>query len=204
MIATVRREWPGATVVLLGGGPSLTAADVGRVRGCGRVIAVNDGYRLAAWADALYGCDAEWWGWHRGVPTFAGLKYALEPQPTVWPDVQVLRNTGPTGLETDPTALRTGRNSGYQALNLAVHLGAARVLLLGFDLSPDRNGREHWFGRHPAERAPSPYADMRACFDTLVEPLAAAGVTVWNCSRRTALAAFPCVALEDALGMVPA
>jgi hypothetical protein len=199
-MTTVPKLWPGATVVLLGGGPSLTVADVDACYGGHlRTIAINDAWRLAPWADVLYACDQKWWTWHQGVPQFAGPKYSIAASdPITWPDVQVLANTGVLGLEREPTGLRTGYNSGYQAINLAVHLGAARILLLGYDLSPAPDGRTHWFGDHP-DRQPSPYFAMLEAFPSLVEPLAAIGVTVINCSRRTALQTFPIVPLEDEL-----
>jgi hypothetical protein len=40
-------------------------------------------------------------------------------------------------------------------------------------------------------------------FQTMVEPLKKAGVEVLNCSRKTALKAFPRVELEQALGLEP-
>jgi hypothetical protein len=40
---------------------------------------------------------------------------------------------------------------------------------------------------------------MLECFPTLVDPLTAIGVSIVNCTRRTALQCFPCAALEDAL-----
>lgn len=197
-MTSVPKLWPGETFICLAGGPSLTAEDVCSVYGRGRVIAVNDAYRIAHWADVLYACDAKWWEWHKGVPSFPRLKYTLDQNATRWPGVQQLRNMGPVGLELDPTGLRAGQNSGYQAINLAVHLGAARIILLGYDLSVSPDGRTHWFGDHP-DPIPSPYEGMRQCFATLPEPLAAAGVEVLNCSRRTHLSAFPIVSLEDAL-----
>lgn len=188
-----------ATFVLIGGGPSLTPSDVDYVRDKARVIAINDAYRLAPWAEVLYAADAHWWAWHDGVPGFEGQKYSIETRQTmVYPDVTVLKNTGYIGLELDPLGLRTGHNSGYQALNLAVHMGAKRIVLLGYDMCANPNGPSHWFGEHKIP-SPSPYADMRAAFDTLVEPLAEIGVEVINCTRRTALKTFPCMALEEAL-----
>ena len=192
----VPKLWPGATVAILGGGPSLTIADVEAVRGRARVIAINNSYTLALFADVLYGCDAKWWDWHRGAPTFPGLKYTIEP--TKWPDVQVLKNTGPLGLELAPTGLRTGFNSGYQSINLAVHLGAARILLLGYDLSDGPDGRCHWHPPHP-DRMASPYHAMLTAFPSLVQPLADLGVSVVNCSRRTILDAFPKGTLDEEL-----
>lgn len=194
----VPKLWPGETCVCIGGGPSLTAADVNAVRGLARVIAINDAYRLAPWADVLYACDRKWIDWHDGVPSFTGPKYSLESSDTTTrADWQVLKNTGTTGLELDPSGLRTGVNSGYQAINLAVHLGAARILLLGYDMSCDGTA-SHWFGEHP-DAQPSPYPQMREHFATMVEPLRIAGVSVVNCSLRTALTAFPSVPLETEL-----
>ena len=42
------------------------------VQGKARVIAVNDAWRLAPWADILYACDGRWWRHHKGVPEFTG------------------------------------------------------------------------------------------------------------------------------------
>jgi len=199
----VSKCWPGATFVLLGGGPSLTEADVNAIkwRVRMRVIAINDAVRLASWADVLYAADARWWSHHNGVPSFKGPKFSIDApnDPVKWPDVQVLANTGLVGLELDPAGLRAGFNSGYQAINLAVHLGAARILLLGYDMSLAADGKSHWFGEHPQGWPASPYEQMREAFNTLVEPLQEIGVEVVNCSRRTALTAFRCASLDDEL-----
>jgi hypothetical protein len=195
---------PGGTVVCLGSGPSLTVADVEYVRDkADAVIAVNDAVRLAPWADVLYACDAKWWFWHEKdewLTTFRGLRYALDPVAKRYPGVVVLRNTGDRGLELDPTGLRAGRNSGYQAINLAVHLGARRVILLGYDMHGGGGG--HWFGSHPDGSRP-PYAICLQRFATLVEPLAAAGVEVINCTPKSALTVFPRAPLREVLVAPP-
>lgn len=196
-------SYDGKTFALIGGGPSLTQEDVDAVRGHARVIAINDAYRLAPWADVLYAADAKWIDWHGGVPSFAGPKYSIEGghvQATTRPDWTVLRNTGLLGLETDPSGLRAGFNSGFQALNLAYHLGATRVLLLGYDMKVGVDGRDHWFGSHP-DGILSPYLQMIAAFDSLVEPLKDAGVEVINCTPDSALKFFPNAHIHDALSM---
>lgn len=192
----VPRAFPGSTVVCIGGGPSLVREDVVAVKGRAIVIAVNDAYKLAPWADVLYACDAKWWNWHQGVPSFPGPKYSLDRYAARWPGVTVLKNTGTQGLELDPKGLRSGRNSGYQAINLAVHLGAKRIVLLGYDMAPTATKKTHWFGDHP-DKIPSPYRSMRQEFETIKRPLAALGVVVVNCSRSTVLDAFPKGTLEE-------
>lgn len=201
----VPRLWPGEPVVILGGGSSLTAEDVAFCRGKARVIAIKEAHQLAPWAEVLYAADAKWWRFYNGAPDFDGLKYSIEQsvdQPptdwSAWPDVRVLRNTGADGLELDPSGLRTGYNSGYQAVNLAYHLaGPTRMILLGFDMWTGPRGEQNWFGAHP-NHVPSPYPIFLQAFRGLARPLEAAGVRVLNASRFTVLDTFPRVALEEA------
>jgi hypothetical protein len=177
-------------------------------RGKARVIAVKDAVRLAPWADVLYACgsDAGRW-WPTYGPTlqdFAGLRFTLDPAAAAW--ATALKQTGFSGLETDPHGLRTGKNSGYQAINLAVHLGAARIVLLGYDLQQGPKGEQRWFGSHPWQTRPWSELGhaMLPLFETLVEPLAKAGVTVINATRRTALACLPRAPIERALAQAEA
>src|SRR5678816_4073362 len=195
MGVTVPRLWPGSTIVCIASGPSLTQADVDDVRGKARVIVVNDNYQKAPWADVLYAADSEWWKLHQGVPSFAGLKYSVDQASLIYPEVQILQNTGKDGFDERPTALRTGQNSGYQAVHLAVHLGASLIVLLGYDMQDTRN---HWHGEHPVPQDDHG-AEWCAYFQTLVAPLSKLGVRVVNCTRQTALTCFPRMSLAEAL-----
>lgn len=190
------RLWPNETVVCVASGPSLTVEDVEAVRGRARVIVVNTSYQRALWADALYAADAKWWKWHQGAPDFPGLKYSVMKDAGHWPHVVVLGRGASTGLSNDPSRLCLGANSGYQAINLAVLLGASRIVLLGYDMAVGEGGRQHWHPDHPT-RARSPYQTFQAAFPTLVAPLDAAGVEVINCSRQTALTCFPRAVITD-------
>ncbi len=192
----VPRLYPGGTIVCIGTGPSLTPADVAYVRGrATAVIVVNDAYKLAPWAEVLYACDSKWWYWKRGekdLASFAGLKYTLDLKAAHY-GAQALRNTGDTGLDVRPTCVRNGRNSGYQAINVAVHLGAAKIVLLGYDMQGD-----HYFGHHPDQSRP-PFQHCLKWFQTLVKPLAELKIDIVNCTRKTALLCFPRQPLEEAL-----
>lgn len=192
----------GGTVVCLASGPSLTAADVETVRGRAVVVAVNDAIRLAPWADVFYSGARVYWTPKdprgRLLEGFAGLRVRLcldQDRPGVGADGVIrLRHGGADGLARTPNALTTYQNSGGAAINLAVHLGARRIVLLGYDMGP-ADGRHH-FHDAPGTRHSSPYALFTRLLATSVAPLAAAGVEVVNCSRRTALACFPRVPLE--------
>ena len=191
--ALIPRVWSGETVVCAGTGPSLTKADLDACRGRARVIAVNDAYKLAPWADILYACDAKWWNWHKGAPDFQGRKYAMTDAAAKWPGVELLRNKGKRGLSLEADGICTGHNSSYQAINVAVLSGASRIILIGVDMSGD-----HFFGSHPDKSKP-PFKLALEAFPTLVEPLRDAGVEIFNCSRKTALTCFQRIPLEEAL-----
>lgn len=195
----VPRLWPGATVVCLGTGPSLTAEDVEACRGQ-RVIAIKNAVTLAPWADVVYGAGADATGktwWSREGPSLAydGLRYTLDQRARQW--ASVLRMGRVDGLSTDPSRLNLGHNSGYQAINLAFLLGAARIVLLGYDCQ-GQAGRDHYFGAHPHGRRP-PYDLFLKYFGTIVQPLIDLGVRVLNASRETAIRCFPRVSLAEAL-----
>lgn len=194
-LISIPRSWPGSTVACLGTGPSLCQQDVDFLRGKVRVIAVSNAWELAPWADVLYSCDPRWWKWAKGAPKFSGMKLSLDPDRhrDTWPGVQMLKSTGGEGLELAPTGLRTGHNSGYQAINLAVHFGAKRIVLLGYDMRGD-----HFFGPHPDGSKPNFHLCLSA-FPTLVQPLKAAGVEIYNCTPSTAINAFPRATLAHVL-----
>lgn len=203
MMGAVPKLYPESTIVCLGGGPSLTQADVDYCRGKARVIAINDAYRLAPWADVLYACDGKWWDVHKGVMSFEGLKFGITAAKNNPYGVTLLRNDGPQGLCLDPRSVRVGGNSGYQAINVAVHLGARRIVLLGYDMCKGAGGRSHWFGEHPKGLGRNAsYQGYLSKFPTLVAPLKQLGVEVINCTRTTVLNTFPKQPLAVALPMV--
>jgi len=197
-------------VAVVASGPTLTALAVAPLRGRVPVVAVNDAIRLVPWADVLYSSDRRWWavvGPSRTVQAFTGIKVSIGWRPgdaSAVPkhaDVQVLTNTGEAGLEPDPGGLRTGRHSGYAAINLAVHLGARRILLLGYTLGRV-GGQTHFFGAHPAvlhQTTDAQYATFRAAYLTLAPALQQRGIEVVNCTPSTHLHTFPNVPLADAL-----
>lgn len=223
-VLTLPRLCPGGTVVCLASGPSLVAEDVDYVCGKATVIAINDAIRLAPWADVLYSSDQIWWGNHyKAMRSFPGVKVRVNPsqhrlmtkaptgccprcqrrlpvsQQSCWCEgIITMRNAGERGLSLDPSAIVTGHNSGTSAINVAVHLGAKRILLLGYDMGPDDRGRRHFFDTH-AVNISSPFMKFRKLTATMVEPLKAAGIEVINCSRRTALDCFPCQPLREVL-----
>ncbi len=101
-----------------------------------------------------------------------------------------------TGLGT-AHIINFGGNSGFQSIGLAFSLGAARIILLGFDMQKT-DGKQHWFGDHPEGpmKVDSNYSGWLNDFAKLGSDLARKGVEVINCSRETALTCFRRESLE--------
>lgn len=185
-------------MVCIGTGPSLTVEDVNACRGQ-HVIAIKDAIQLVPWADVLYCGEDRWWSHHGTSLTFSGLRYTLHHACGQW--AQVLRFGAYDGLCESPDSLASGHHSGYQAVNLAVHLGAKTIVLLGYDMGARADGRTHWFGEHPYQRrkAGCSLGERVDVFLSMLEPLKRLGVRVLNASRETALTMFPRVSLAEAL-----
>lgn len=202
--ATVPRLLPdGGTVLVLGSGPSLTQADVTLARQhVDLTIAVNGSYKYAPDATCLYAADAKWWGWHKGCegihmvgtdkwPAFTGqLKYCLARTPY---NVPMLRRGPSTGLTLDPSKVALGLNGVFQSINVAVHFGATTVIVLGLDMHGT-----HFHSAHP-DRSVPPFSMCIERFKTLVEPLAKVGVSIVNCTPKSAVKCFPMARLQDVI-----
>lgn len=92
-----------------------------------------------------------------------------------------------------------GGNSGFHSLNLAVQFGAARIVLVGFDMRVDHG--LHWHGRHEGMNNPTArnVERWRRCMDAAADTIASLGITVINASEISALTRYPKMSLEEAL-----
>lgn len=212
---TIPRDWEGETCAILASGPSMSLAVANSVRGRCRVIAVNNqgiptvdnkkqrAPALAPWADVLYAADRLWWHHNREAALkFAGLKLTMKPahdrELNAVDGVHVIGNGGPTGFDDRQDHIRTGSNSGYQAVHVAAHFGAKRILLCGFDMNSKKG--EHWHGDHrwrPGHA--SMYPVFLKAFEVGAPEFAARGIEIINCTRDSSLKCFPFMTLEEAL-----
>ena len=192
----IPRLWEGQTVCIIAGGESASEeASLEKIRGKAKVIAVNNAFRLAPWADLLYACDAKWWDEYRdpqdGLAAWTETRIPIKVSltATIGEVHRLPYDADAPGLSLDPLRLHTiGGNGGGQAMNLAVLMGASRIVLIGFDMQG-----EHWHGRHPHPLT-NPGADnFEKWIDAIgktAPDLAKVGVEVINASRRTALNCF--------------
>lgn len=177
---------------------------VDKVRGAGRVIVVNDQYKLAPWADALYACDGKWWKVHTEALKFQGWKVCLsvEKRSCEYDEVYSLICSGHEGFDDRPTHIRSCKNSGYQAMHLAAHFGVRRIVLLGFDMRKVR-GDDHWFGDHPTPlKCPPPYSLFLKLISISAKEFKNREIEVLNCTPNSALRCFTQADLEKVIESV--
>lgn len=193
---TVPRMWDGKTVAVLASGPSMSKRVVDDVFASGvPTIVINNTFMLAPWADMLYAADAAWWVAHPAAAAFQGLRVTVQ-------DVRgalKLRCSGPAGFDPHPGAVRSGGHSGHQAVHIAMHAGARRILLCGFDMRGT-----HWHGPHEEplrNTVGGTYGRWIEQFAELGNSAISLGIEIINCTPGSALTCFPAMGLGEALNL---
>lgn len=185
---------------LIASGPSLTQSDIDRVRGLGKVVAINNQIFHAPWADVLYACDAHWWEEYQDrIPKeFTGERLTVSAYHYRYGAKRI-----PSMKSKSPADgfgkgyVYTGQNGGFQALNWEINLQTPVVCLLGYDYQhtggkkhnhPDHKGKRRRMGNAAGVAKWVEYMNAAAC-DTRQ-------TTVINCTRETSLTCFERMELE--------
>jgi hypothetical protein len=168
------------TFICIASGPSLLRADcILAAQSSHQIIAINSSWRMAPECHHLFAADYAWWQRYHDEAVIPAKRWTVSNR---------ANNQYHLNLFKPPH--EGAFNSGQRAIQLAAHLGANRILLLGYDCSLD-NGR-HWHGDHPAKMHNPEAAEVErwhSDFSGLVEQLR--NVEIINCSRHTALTCFP-------------
>ena len=147
--------WKDETVFIIGGGPSLIGFDFTPIHER-KVIGVNNSYRFGDWVDVCWFGDLKWFHWHQKElrQSFKGIVAHCNTRS----DLRALKWTAcfaresSRGLSTKPNTVRWNRCSGLSAINLAYHMGASTVFLLGFDMK--HNGvQKNWHLDHMEDQS---------------------------------------------------
>ena len=154
----------------------------------------------------MYAADSHWWHYHiaditerwEGQCWSQDLSWDKPYEPL--PGITQLKLHKIGGLCTTPGEINSGQesSSGFQAINLAYHLGATRVVLLGYDMR-HHGKKAHWFGDHPkvAMFSNGPPTRFIKTFNT-IQPKQY-GLEIVNCTPGSMVTAFPFMSLDAAL-----
>ncbi len=188
--------------IVCASGPSMLAVDLQHLRrfSTWRVIVVNNTWSLLPWADVLYACDFRWWETYgEAASVFAGQKWTTSGAAAMKHGIKRIGKRDGAGLCIERGHIHTGGNSGYQAVNLAYHFGAKRIVLLGFDMH--RKNGAHWHGEH-RDMISAPESHINAwvrMFEPMARDMKMAGVDVVNATPGSALPWFRMASMGEAL-----
>ena len=189
---SVKPLWLDENVYIIGGGPSLKGFNWSSLAGK-KTIAINRAVQFWPKADAMYWTDSRVYQWYKSdIDAFQGLKYTLKRGINYSGKVNVLKKGVKFGLEAARNSLAHGNNSGYAAINLAVHLGAKRIILLGYDMG--NNGAvSHFHDGYPVNQTSEHVYNNQFIpgFNILRELLFAKGIECYNASLNSKLDVFP-------------
>jgi hypothetical protein len=190
----------GETVFIIGGGPSLMDFNWNALYGK-KTIAINKSLLSFPQANILYWTDSRVYSWMKNeIDNFKGPKYTIRDHPSYVGDIKILRRGNKFGLEESKDTLSHGNNSGYAAINLAYHLGAKRIILLGYDMGNDGRRGHHHDGYPVPVTGDDIYRDQFVPgFRVLADLLKTKGIEVYNASPRSLLTVWPKITIEKAL-----
>ena len=205
--------WAGERCFIIGGGPSLAGFDFERLRGKGRIIAINAAYLHVPFADILFfmdgskttfyglahsdklepGCLEKW-------NEFQGHKVFLNLMGRKFEDVHSVRSAGRIGLSNSMRrGIYHGNNSGVGAVGLAVCLGANPIYLLGIDCKFS-GGKTHYHSGYPATMPESVFKSFTRDFERMNRFLKRTRFKVINLNPQSGLRCFPFSTIDEVLG----
>jgi hypothetical protein len=207
-------DWDGETAYIIGGGISLRDFDFERIRGR-RTIAVNRSACYLPWASAFFTIDTGRNYNHTldelKEKQFSGEKWVCvnsEEYARIRYDegVRYVRKIMDYGIANTSHYIFSNFNSGAAAINLAVHKGCKRIILLGVDMlkgpywyDPEAklpmNIDRPW--THPTYQSGkvidrTKYINqVNSGFDKICKDAQAKGVRIYNASPISTLTCFP-------------
>jgi len=230
---SVPRIWEGGDVWIIGGGPSVPkqfgvpesiikqvingtlppsaySPYMKDIHEC-HVIAVNMAYKIGNWIDMVVFGDVGFFLKEEGsLAAFPGLKIALHPNTRSTPWLKyIARDTSKVkGLSSNPQMVSWNQNTGSATINIAVHTGAKRIILLGFDMQLGSDKMQHWHDLY--QKGPVILSDKRrvrklpfnrhlAGFPQIADDAKKLGVEILNASPDSVITQFPKFSVKELL-----
>jgi hypothetical protein len=181
-------------------GPSLNLGDCSTLdRICDKTMVVNSSYKMWPCATYLYTNDPDWLCDQAEIPEQMQVYCGYWGS---WPLPERVNNQYKAiktvrGLCTEKDRLSWGGNSGYAAINLAYHLGAKKVILIGYDQKGD-DYTAHWHEPHADHiKKKFNFPMWHERYNELAIDAEQHGLRIINATRDTALTCFEEIDLED-------
>ena len=166
------------------------------------VIAVNVAYKIGNWIDIMFFGDVS--TWHEdseNIVQFKGLRVTCAKELDDDSRLKWLQRDPRKrhGISTNPEMVSWNNNSGAATINLAVHMGAKRIILLGFDMKLDEEKNQHWhkFYSTKEKDITSTFRKHLSGFQEIKRDADLLGVEIINANPTSAITQFPRMNFKD-------
>lgn len=180
------------------------------------VIGINVAFQFGEWVDIVFFGDHKFYLYQQADLTrYKGIKvsshHRFEGREYEGMNVRYmpLDNKKTYGISNRPGCVCWNQNSGAAAISLAVHLGAKRIILVGFDMTLGIDGKKHFHTvysrRQKGERIPDnsrikmPFGRHLKGFPAIAADAYKMGIEIINASPKSTIDVFPKRKVEDLL-----
>jgi len=172
------------------------------------VVGVNTSFMLGNWVDMLFFGDNKFYlHFEQQVNDFPNLKVTCSSNANSRSGnnkhIKYLsRSSKSRGLTKNRGQVCWNVNSGAAAINVALHTGVKRVILLGFDMKLDSKQRQHWHDYYTKKgqvRRKLPFDRHLIGFDDIKKDADRFGLEIINANPDSALNHFPKVNVKELL-----
>jgi hypothetical protein len=173
------------------------------------VIAVNEAHKLGPWVDVLFfGDDNYYTTRKKEILEFNGLRITCMNKQVNYKVKNLKRHSfvkkdDPLiGISDDPGKVAWNihkGNSGTAAINLAVHLGAKEIYLIGFDMKLDENKHQHWHNSYHTNTTTvgGTFKRHLSNFPQIAEDLKRLGIKCINLNPNSAITEFEKMTVQE-------
>lgn len=208
----IERIFDGETAIICGTGPSITPdviamCNKAKADGKVRLFGMNHNY-VDFDLDLLHACNYQLYDYYypRDEQLRDGkfLKYTTRPElEGKYPGVNYIKEVWLPGLSTDPLTVHAHHGTSCQVMNLALHYGIKKMLLIGFDMR--HKGKRHYFGdgEYPEPlqhftRNLGPSGELVGLIKEMatIKP-ETYDIEIINCTPNSAMTCFPMGDLKD-------
>lgn len=209
--SAIKRDWEGCTAALIGTGPSMKGFDFLRLDSPDwRIMAVKESMFDLPFAGAIFGLDLPWIGTRgnyleRRAAGGSDVILAMPDQNTCFARpldgvtyVRRLRSSNRMSLLAD--SIECGANSGFGAINAAVHKGVKTIVLFGYDYTANGHyNQERYDERKKWDGGDRYFPRWATHFDEAAKHLNQLGVKVFNASPQSTVTAFERISHDDGM-----
>lgn len=188
------------TGIIIGTGPSLTKKQLDKVDKY-RKFGVNNAFRLGL--DVHLACNWQWWDeyWHE-IKNYDCHKWTPRIESAEKYGINYIEEIWQPGLSKDKQFIHAHHGSGPQIVNVALHYGVKRMILIGWDMRypgkvNDRQytGKRHYFGEYPQNLQHWPRTGPNGELAGLIKEMETIkpedyGIEIINCTPGSAMTCF--------------